>query len=141
MVSGYYPDLLLSPIEARGEDASIIKSNKGLCLKLKISITTELIGLSILGKLHIVPMMVLGYFFLLDSSLSFKLFFQSLDTRDTSYTIFCSNICLNYLSIKQPINQSIYHFKSIQQFNNQSIQILIQLIFYQTYISIQQSIY
>ena len=31
------------------------------CLKLKISITTELIGFSILGKLHIGPVMVLGY--------------------------------------------------------------------------------
>ena len=41
------------------------------CLKLKTSMTTELIGFSILGKLH---MMVLGYF-IFKSWNGFKLFF------------------------------------------------------------------
>ena len=45
-------------------------------MKLKISITTEPIGFSILGKLHIGPVIVLGYFIfsfkLVDS---FKTFF------------------------------------------------------------------
>ena len=46
------------------------------CLKLRISITTELIGFSISGKLHIGPEMVLGYLiFRCKASDGFKLFF------------------------------------------------------------------
>ena len=51
-------------------------SIQGFCLKLKISINTKPIRFSILGKLYICPVMVLGNSFkLLDA---FKLFFQPL---------------------------------------------------------------
>ena len=49
------------------------------CLKLKILITTKLIEFSILGNLHIGPVMVLGYFiFRFKSWVDFKLFSQHL---------------------------------------------------------------
>ena len=46
-----------------------------LCLKLKISITSEPIGLSILGKFHIGPGMVLDYLF--SDPSGFKQFFRA----------------------------------------------------------------
>ena len=55
-----------------------IKQYCFFCLELMISITSKLIWFSILGKLHICPLMVLGYlFFRFKSCLSqFKLFYQ-----------------------------------------------------------------
>ena len=52
------------PLEAsRGVAASYITEVvRFLCLKTKISTTTELIGFSILGILHIGLIIVLGYF-------------------------------------------------------------------------------
>ena len=55
------------------------------CLKLEISITTEPIGFSYLGKLHMGPVMVLGYFILRFKS--FKLFFYPL--FDLSNAVMC----------------------------------------------------
>ena len=53
----------------------ILKVLSFFCLKLKISITTELIGFSVLVKLHVDPVMVSGYFiFILKSWDSFELF-------------------------------------------------------------------
>ena len=40
----------------------LFKVVRFFCLKLKISITTETIGFSVLGKHHTGPVMVLGYF-------------------------------------------------------------------------------
>ena len=61
---------------ARDEATSILsyKEVRDFCLKLRISITTEPIGLSILSELQIGPVMVLGYFiFRFKSWDSFKL--------------------------------------------------------------------
>ena len=41
----------------------LYKVVKFFCLKLKILITTEAIEFSILGKIHIGPVMVVDYFF------------------------------------------------------------------------------
>ena len=54
-----------------------------------MNITTEPTGFSILGKLRIGPVMVSGYFILINKSLDgFKLFFYShwsFDNRDPGY--------------------------------------------------------
>ena len=47
-------------------------------LKLKISITTEPIGFFILGKLHIGPVMVLGYFLHLSLGMVLSYFYTPL---------------------------------------------------------------
>ena len=58
----------------------LYKAVRFLCLKLKISLTTEPIGLSALGKFHIGPVMVLDYFnFRFKSWDGLKLFFMSLN--------------------------------------------------------------
>ncbi len=53
----------------------LYKAVRFLCLKLKISITTEPIRFYFLGKLHIGPVMVYGYFIFRFKSLEgFQLF-------------------------------------------------------------------
>ena len=76
----------------------VIKSSKGFYLKLKISITSEPIRFSILGKLHIGPVMVFGGFiFRFKSWGGFKLFLaplcpsESLDARGVTTSFNYSN--------------------------------------------------
>ena len=47
----------------------LINTIKPFCLKLKISMTTKPVGFDIVGKLHIGPVMSLGYLF---SDFAFK---------------------------------------------------------------------
>ena len=56
----------------------ILKSSKSFfCLKLKISISTEMIWFCILSKIHIGPVMFLGYFmFWFESRDGFNLFYK-----------------------------------------------------------------
>ena len=53
----------------------LYKVGRGFCLKLKISITTELIGFYILGKLHIGSLVLSYFIFRYKSWNGLKLFF------------------------------------------------------------------